>query len=143
MKDYRVCLLPGDGIGPEVIGAAQRVLEALPLRFTWVAGEIGFGAYQRLGTPLPDETLANDPAGGRDPVWRGDHPAGYPRLLLAGAPHAPGIGPVRQPPPVPLDPAPDLPAGDRPADRAREHRRPVLGASSGWKRAATARSARW
>jgi homoisocitrate dehydrogenase len=58
VKEYGVCVLPGDGIGPEVIGAAQRVLETLPLRFSWLPGEIGFGAYQRLGTPLPDETLA-------------------------------------------------------------------------------------
>ena len=57
MKQYQVCLLPGDGIGPEVIAAARVVLEALPLRFTWLTGEIGFAAYQRLGTPLPDETL--------------------------------------------------------------------------------------
>ncbi len=57
MRDYRVCLLPGDGIGPEVTRAAKRVLEALPLRFTWLNGEIGFEAYRRFGTPLPDETL--------------------------------------------------------------------------------------
>jgi homoisocitrate dehydrogenase len=50
-------VLPGDGIGPEVIGAAQRVLEALPLGFTWTPGEIGFGAYQKIGSSLPDETL--------------------------------------------------------------------------------------
>lgn len=57
MKQYRLCLLPGDGIGPEVTGAARRVLEALPLQLTWVEGAIGFGAYQTFGSPLPDETL--------------------------------------------------------------------------------------
>ena len=54
---YRICLLPGDGIGPEVIGCAEQVLRALPLDLDFVRSEIGFGAYERLGTPLPDSTL--------------------------------------------------------------------------------------
>lgn len=57
MSAHRVCLLPGDGIGPEVIGAARRVLGALPVQFEWTEGEIGFGAYQRNGSPLPEATL--------------------------------------------------------------------------------------
>jgi homoisocitrate dehydrogenase len=57
MRAYRICILPGDGIGPEVVAAARRVLDALSLRFTWAPAEIGFGAYQRLGTSLPEETL--------------------------------------------------------------------------------------
>src|SRR6266498_600609 len=54
---YRICLLPGDGIGPEVIDCAEQVLHALPLVFEFVRAEVGFGAYERLGTPLPDATL--------------------------------------------------------------------------------------
>lgn len=54
---YRICLLPGDGIGPEVIDCAEQVLRALPLDLDFVRSEIGFGAYERLGTPLPDSTL--------------------------------------------------------------------------------------
>ncbi|MBN1371114.1 MAG: isocitrate/isopropylmalate dehydrogenase family protein [Anaerolineaceae bacterium] len=57
MSARRICLLPGDGIGPEVIGAARRALEALPVQFEWSEGEIGFGAYQRCGSPLPEATL--------------------------------------------------------------------------------------
>lgn len=57
MKIYRIALLGGDGIGPEVIHATRRVLEALPLRWEWLEGEIGWGAYQRWGDPLPSETL--------------------------------------------------------------------------------------
>ncbi|MFN3334976.1 MAG: NAD-dependent isocitrate dehydrogenase, partial [Caldilinea sp.] len=30
---YRIALIPGDGVGKEVVPAAQRVLEALPLAF--------------------------------------------------------------------------------------------------------------
>ena len=54
---YKICLLPGDGIGPEVIGCAQQVLEALALEMEFVEAGIGFGTYQREGTPLPQETL--------------------------------------------------------------------------------------
>jgi homoisocitrate dehydrogenase len=57
MNPYRICRLPGDGIGPEVVEAAQRVLEALPLQFSWDEGAIGYGAYQQFGAPLPEETL--------------------------------------------------------------------------------------
>jgi homoisocitrate dehydrogenase len=54
---YKICLLPGDGIGPEVIDAAEKVLRAMPLDWDFTRAEIGFGAYERLGTPLPDSTL--------------------------------------------------------------------------------------
>lgn len=54
---HKICLLPGDGIGPEVIDCAEKVLRALPLDLQFVHAEIGFGAYERYGTPLPDSTL--------------------------------------------------------------------------------------
>jgi homoisocitrate dehydrogenase len=54
---YRICLLPGDGIGPEVIDCAEQVLCTLPLDWKFTRAEIGFGAYERLSTPLPDATL--------------------------------------------------------------------------------------
>jgi homoisocitrate dehydrogenase len=54
---YRICLLPGDGIGPEVVDCVEQVLCALPLDWGFIRADIGFGAYERLGTPLPDSTL--------------------------------------------------------------------------------------
>ena len=54
---HRICLLPGDGIGPEVIDCAEQVLHVLPLDLEFARAEIGFSAYERLGTPLPDSTL--------------------------------------------------------------------------------------
>ena len=57
MTMHRVCLLPGDGIGPEVVGQARRVLDALQVPLEFTQGEIGYGAYKKLGTPLPEETL--------------------------------------------------------------------------------------
>jgi homoisocitrate dehydrogenase len=57
VSEYGICLLPGDGIGPEVIGVAARLLLVLGLYCSFDRGEIGYGAYQKFGTPLPDETL--------------------------------------------------------------------------------------
>ena len=54
---YTICLLPGDGIGKEVIGAAHKVLNALPIDFLFTTAEIGYGAYRKHGTPLPEATL--------------------------------------------------------------------------------------
>jgi homoisocitrate dehydrogenase len=53
----KICLLPGDGIGPEVIASVREVLEALPLEWNFVECGIGFGEYERSGSPLPDSTL--------------------------------------------------------------------------------------
>jgi 3-isopropylmalate dehydrogenase len=54
----KVALLPGDGIGPEVIREAARVLEALDLpALTLLEGDVGAAAYHRHGHPLPQETL--------------------------------------------------------------------------------------
>ena len=54
---YRICLLPGDGIGPEVIACAKDVLNALPIAWDFTESGIGFEEYQRSGSPLPDSTL--------------------------------------------------------------------------------------
>jgi isopropylmalate/isohomocitrate dehydrogenase-like protein len=58
MKQYQIALLPGDGIGPEVITQAELLLSALPLQLSFTTGAIGFGAYQTCGNPLPEETLS-------------------------------------------------------------------------------------
>jgi len=54
---YKICLLPGDGIGPEVIAAAREVLTALPLEWDFTECGIGYGEYQRSDSPLPDSTI--------------------------------------------------------------------------------------
>ncbi len=54
---YTIALLPGDGIGLEVIPAARAVLEALGLPLRFVEGEAGFGAFERTGSALPNSTL--------------------------------------------------------------------------------------
>src|SRR5688500_5837444 len=53
-----VLVLPGDGIGPEVIGAAVAVLRAAALPLTLREAEAGWGCFERYGVALPAETLA-------------------------------------------------------------------------------------
>ncbi|PSP72816.1 NAD-dependent isocitrate dehydrogenase [Halobacteriales archaeon QS_3_64_16] len=57
----RVAVVPGDGIGREVIPAVRQVLEAVAdqregIDFEFVAGEAGDGVKERTGTALPEET---------------------------------------------------------------------------------------
>ncbi|MEX2315940.1 MAG: isocitrate/isopropylmalate dehydrogenase family protein [Pirellulales bacterium] len=54
---YRIALIPGDGIGPEVTAAAQRVLEAAGVAIDWQTVLAGQAALDQLGSPLPAETL--------------------------------------------------------------------------------------
>ncbi|WP_150427446.1 3-isopropylmalate dehydrogenase [Dechloromonas sp. CZR5] len=52
----KICVLPGDGIGPEIMAEAVRVLKALDLKFELEEGLIGGGAVDATGTPYPDAT---------------------------------------------------------------------------------------
>lgn len=54
---YKITLIPGDGIGPEVTDAARRVLEAAGVKFQWDLAYAGEKAQDMLGTPLPDYVL--------------------------------------------------------------------------------------
>lgn len=57
----KVLLLPGGGIGPEIVAEAVKVLEALianhGLDVEMVSGLVGGAAYDASGHPLPDETM--------------------------------------------------------------------------------------
>ena len=54
---YKLTLLPGDGIGPEVSHAAQRVLEAAGAEIEWEIVEAGITAMDQQGSPLPEPVL--------------------------------------------------------------------------------------
>ncbi|MEM3507529.1 MAG: isocitrate/isopropylmalate dehydrogenase family protein [Candidatus Bathyarchaeia archaeon] len=61
-KLYRIAVLPGDGIGPEVTNAALLVLDALQdsikgLRLKCIKGEAGYNCIEKYGTNLPAETI--------------------------------------------------------------------------------------
>lgn len=53
----RVLTITGDGVGQEVIPAAQRILEALDLPLEFEEGHAGFGVFEQIGTALPPDTL--------------------------------------------------------------------------------------
>jgi homoisocitrate dehydrogenase len=63
-RTLRLVLLPGDGIGREVVPAARRLLEALAAdageegpALDLVEAELGFATFERTGTALPDATF--------------------------------------------------------------------------------------
>jgi len=54
---YTVTLIPGDGIGPEVVEAARRVLEATGVEFQWEVANAGASALEKEGSLLPEHLL--------------------------------------------------------------------------------------
>lgn len=54
---YNVTLMPGDGIGPEVVEAMRRVLEATGIAFNWDYQDLGMVAQEKHGTTLPEATV--------------------------------------------------------------------------------------
>ncbi len=60
--NYNIALLKGDGIGPEIVSSAVKVLEAVGKKynhtFNFTEYDIGGVAYDKHGVPLPDETVA-------------------------------------------------------------------------------------
>jgi 3-isopropylmalate dehydrogenase len=58
---YNIAILPGDGIGPEIIAEAEKVLTCLQSDFglsaTLEHAPIGGAGYEDSGKPLPDKTL--------------------------------------------------------------------------------------
>ncbi|KAM7194071.1 homoisocitrate dehydrogenase [Naviculisporaceae sp. PSN 640] len=61
-RTLRIGLIPGDGIGKEVIPAGRRILEALPaslgLKFEFVNLQAGFETFEKTGAALPEETVS-------------------------------------------------------------------------------------
>ena len=53
----KIAILPGDGIGTEIVEQAVRVLDVLDLKFETETALVGGAAYEAHGHPLPDSTL--------------------------------------------------------------------------------------
>ena len=53
----KICVLPGDGIGQEIVAEAVRVLKALGLKMETEEALVGGAAYRAFGHPLPESTL--------------------------------------------------------------------------------------
>jgi isocitrate dehydrogenase (NAD+) len=56
---HKVTLIPGDGIGPEVINATVRILEATGLKFEWESYAAGAEAYEKYKEYIPKELIAS------------------------------------------------------------------------------------
>ncbi len=56
---YPATLIPGDGIGPEVVAATVQVLESTGVDFEWDEQAAGLGAFEATGDPLPPATIAS------------------------------------------------------------------------------------
>jgi isocitrate dehydrogenase (NAD+) len=90
-NSYSICIVPGDGIGPEVTGCARQVLEALAATpdgpgFSFTVEPAGHGTFLETGNAMPDATIeaakaadgvilgamdvAQIPAGGGEPLNR-------------------------------------------------------------------------
>jgi 3-isopropylmalate dehydrogenase len=61
MKQYRIAVLPGDGIGPEIVREARKILDVVAanagVRFMMEEGLVGGAAYDHYGVPLPDHVM--------------------------------------------------------------------------------------
>ncbi len=59
--DYKIAVLPGDGIGPEITDQAIKVLKAVEAKFQhkfkFTSGLVGAAAIDKVGDPFPDETF--------------------------------------------------------------------------------------
>jgi len=53
----KIAILPGDGIGTEIVAQAERVMACLDLRFETETALVGGAAYEAHGHPLPESTL--------------------------------------------------------------------------------------
>ncbi len=57
MAKYTIALMPGDGVGKEVVEAAMIVLDKIKLDAEFIEAEIGWEFWKTEGNPLPDRTI--------------------------------------------------------------------------------------
>lgn len=68
---YKVTLIPGDGVGPEITEATKAVLEATGVRFNWEIHEAGASVFEKTGNPIPDaviDSLKRNKVGLKGPI---------------------------------------------------------------------------
>jgi len=54
---YTITLIPGDGVGPEVVEAARKCIEATGVKIEWERVDAGAEIMDKYGTPLPDQVI--------------------------------------------------------------------------------------
>ncbi|MEM4529034.1 MAG: isocitrate/isopropylmalate dehydrogenase family protein [Candidatus Methanomethylicaceae archaeon] len=57
MVKYKIAVIPGDGIGPEIIEATLYVLSNTNIDFEFIKVDAGLNAWKKYGNPLPKETV--------------------------------------------------------------------------------------
>ena len=131
MKEHSIAVIPGDGIGREVMPEGVRVLEAVGakhgLRFKWKEFDWSCDWYKAHGKMCPDDAPADPAQVRRDLLRRGRQPGdrARPHLGLGPADQLPPlVRPVRQPAPGAPVRGPALPARRPQARRHRLHRDP-------------------
>ena len=89
---YVIAVIPGDGIGPEIVAVANAILTRLAeldgFRVQLTGYEAGAGAYQKYGEALPPETLAA--CRQADAIFKG--PTGLPQVRLPDGTEAGVLG---------------------------------------------------
>lgn len=58
-KTHNVTLIPGDGIGPEVVDATVRIIEAAGVKINWDRLDAGGEVAIKYGTPLPEQVITS------------------------------------------------------------------------------------
>ena len=56
---YTITLIPGDGIGPEIVAATVRTIEATGVDIEWETHIIGAQALEKYGTTIPEDTITS------------------------------------------------------------------------------------
>ena len=69
MPPYHVAVLPGDGVGPEVVAEARKVVDVLALPISWSELDWGSDHYHRTGRMMPDDAI--ETVGRHDAVLMG------------------------------------------------------------------------
>ena len=54
---HNITLIKGDGIGPSIMDVAVKIIDATGVKINWELADAGMTAFDKHGTPLPDETL--------------------------------------------------------------------------------------
>ncbi len=57
MNKYKIVVIGGDGVGPELIIEAIRLLKECNIDLSITYADAGYGAYKKYGTSLPEETI--------------------------------------------------------------------------------------
>jgi isocitrate dehydrogenase (NAD+) len=56
---HAITLIKGDGIGPSIMDEAVKIIDASGVKIQWEEAYAGMAAFEKFGTPLPDETMAS------------------------------------------------------------------------------------